>query len=148
MNAIWKCPARERGESMSQKTGWYTWLHHDIPIEWTDNLDERLRYIEENKPAQEQAIRLAAIVAVPEARVPREFVKAGRVYAKARRVYNEAMCVDNEVRRVSEAWQASAGRAYVRAGLAAQDQLLALAREFAPEAPVRGSHLVFPVYVP
>ena len=72
-------------------TGWYTWLHHDVPIEWTNDLDARLRYIEKDKPVHERVIRLAAIVAVPEARVPREYVEAWRAYIDAWRVTQDQL---------------------------------------------------------
>ena len=96
--------------SAERIVGWYTFLHHDEPIEWTADLAERLRYIDKEKPAHEQAARRRCIVAVPAARLP-----AG--YGEAWRAYDEA------------------GRVYVEAGRAAQGELLALALSLVPDAP-------------
>ena len=103
-------------ESQTPITGWYTFLHHMEPIEWTDDLGERLRYIDRAKPVHELAIRRRCIVAVPEERLPAGYAEARRVYFSSRQFY---------------AWE----RVYAEARGAVRGELLALALELVPDAP-------------
>mgnify|MGYP001615385474 CR=1 FL=1 len=41
-----------------EKAGYYWHVHHDKLIEYSDDIDERLRYIKDNKPPEEINIRL------------------------------------------------------------------------------------------
>lgn len=151
----------EEVEQLARETiGWYTWLHHDVAIEWTDDLDERVTYIRTHKPADEVPIRLAAIVAVPEARVPRTYVEAWRankVVWQAFRAMVQAGYAAKETDAFKTAWKA-VGPAYQAAGIGILRErgvsydvvmrrphtlvLLALAAEFAPHAVVRDGVLV------
>ena len=40
---------------------YYTHIHHDQDVEWSDNIQERIDHIHRYKPAKEQALRLALI---------------------------------------------------------------------------------------
>ena len=134
-------------------SGWYTFLHHENPIEWTDDLDERLTYIKRHKPVSEQAIRRRCIVSVPEARLPRAYDEAWRAYAEAtrandeaRRAYDEARRAYDEARRAyAEATRAydEAWRAYDEATRPFHQELVALALALVPDAPWDGRKLVF-----
>lgn len=67
--------------------GFFTFIHHDWPIEWSGNIAERLEFIASNKPKHERATRNRCIVYVPEALLPAPFIEAERVYSEARRVH-------------------------------------------------------------
>jgi len=42
------------------RSGFFRFLHHDMPIEYSANVDERIAYIRAEKPLAERAGRLAA----------------------------------------------------------------------------------------
>lgn len=113
-------------------TGWYTFLHHDQPIEWTHDLAQRLAYIETRKPVHERAIRLRCIVAVPVERLPVGYVEAWWGYVEAWRGSDEAR------RGSDEAW-----RGYDEARRGSAPKLLALALALVPDAPWNGHGLTF-----
>ena len=88
------------------RSGLFRFQHHDVPLEWSNNVDERLEDIARNKPAHEIAGRLAAIRRVPDALVPQTVCEAGRAFKEAQRVYDEAGRAYEEARRVyDEAWR-------------------------------------------
>lgn len=104
---------------------WYTWIHHDTPIEWSDHIQERWEFIRKHKPANEIETRLRCIVEVPSERVPEALRTAGTAYNQAQTAYDQAET------------------AYDQARGAHAPTLLALALELVPDAPCRGSSLVF-----
>lgn len=115
--------------------GWITFGHHDFPIEWTWNLQTRMRVVDTQKPVHERALRRHCIELVPEHRVPVEFVTAWQVSEAAR----EAYCG-------GQAAGPGSATAFQDFGIAREfhaEGLLALALEFVPDAPWNGSELVF-----
>ena len=71
------------------KLGWYWWLHHDTPIEWTDDLDERWDYVMKNKPPLELSVRISAMRPVA-GELPRELVTAREKYYAVEEKYDAA----------------------------------------------------------
>ena len=64
--------------------GYFTLLHHEGPlIEWSDNVMERVKYIEERKDANERPIRLRHIVYLPVEMIPKTLQKAYAEWQKA-----------------------------------------------------------------
>ena len=94
-------------QASDPRSGLFRFQHHDVPLEWSDNVDERLKDIARNKPAHEIAGRLAAIRRVPDALVPQTVCEAGRAYKEAWRASEEAWWAYKEVGRASsEPWRA------------------------------------------
>ena len=51
--------------------GFFTLIHHDGPvIEWSDDITERRRVIDRNKPEHERATRHRCIQYIPESMIP------------------------------------------------------------------------------
>ena len=44
---------------------YYTWLHHETPIEWSDDVNKRKAFIRRMKPKHERLRRFAAIKRIP-----------------------------------------------------------------------------------
>ena len=109
--------------------GWFAYIHHEQRLEWSDNIQERVAYIVMEKPAHEQAIRLACLTHIPTAQVPVAYATARRAYATAWQAY----CAD------IAAW-----RAYATAWQAYGADIAALVSELVPDAPWNGHALVFP----
>ncbi len=77
----------------------YWHVHHDVLVEWSDNIQERIDYIEANKPANEQATRLQLLRPVV-GHLPAEIIEAMEAYDKAGEAYNKAG------KACDEAWEA------------------------------------------
>ena len=135
-------------QASDPRSGWFRFLHHRTPLEWSNNVDERLAYIQKEKPPHEVGGRLAAIIRIPDDAVPlalreawrayeeagwvraeagRAYEEAGRAYEEAGRVREEAWPYEEAGRVHGEAWRAyeeagrvraEAGRAYAEAGRA------------------------------
>ena len=84
-------------QASDPRSGLFRFQHHDVPLEWSNNVDERLEDIARNKPAHEIAGRLAAIRRVPDALVPQTVCEAGRAFKEAEQVREEAEWVCDEV---------------------------------------------------
>jgi len=84
----------------------FAWhVHHNMLVEpLLVPLKERMAYIKECKPAQEQELRLRLLKPV-KGTLPPELIEAGQAYNEARRAYDEA-------------WQA-----YIEAGLACKEMI-------------------------
>src|SRR3990167_502450 len=65
------------------RSGFFRFLHHDKPIEYSANVDERIAYIRAEKPPAERAGRLAAILRIPDALIPVPVVEAQRASDEA-----------------------------------------------------------------
>src|SRR3990167_5159973 len=115
------------------RSGFFRFLHHDKPIEYSANVDERIAYIRAEKPPAERAGRLAAILRIPDALIPVPVVEAQRASDEAWQAWR---AYDEEARGAyAEAHRAYivAQRAYVDAQRAAwADGGLALALSLAP----------------
>lgn len=127
---------------MMTTSGWYTWLHDTTPIEWTDDLEARLRFMK-LEPAAD-AIRFTAIIPVPEDRMPRICTEAVVAMEKARKAYVEAYEGWNYGLAYEQPRQTyeDAQQAYYMARRACAVELLILATEFAPHAALRNGVLV------
>ena len=77
----------------------YWHIHHDILMELSDNIEERIKYINERKPKNEIEIRLRLLKEV-KGKLPEELVEAGKVYYKAMKAYDEAGKAYYEARKV------------------------------------------------
>ena len=94
-------------QATDPRSGLFRFLHHDTPLEWSGNVDERLEYIRTEKPAQEVAGRLATILRVPDEMLPPVLQEAERAYEEAQRAYEEAQRAYQEADRAREkAWRA------------------------------------------
>jgi len=70
----------------------FTLLHHEGPLlEWSDDVMERIKYINEQKPEDERAIRLRHIVFFPEELMGEKLQKADaelqKAYAELQKAY-------------------------------------------------------------
>ena len=74
---------------MKQQTGLFWHVHHEKLLEWCHNYDERVAYIQNKKPEEEQETRLRLFKPV-KGKLPQEVVKASQEYDKARQELNKA----------------------------------------------------------
>ena len=74
--------------------------HHDTLAEYVSDFDERIDDIVQNKPVNEQALRLWLFKLVPMDRLPPELAKATEVCDKAREAYIKAREVYIKAREV------------------------------------------------
>ena len=83
---------------------YYFHLHHDVLLELSWNIEERIDYIKATKSQTEQALRLALIKDVTEW-MPNN--KARAAYVKARAAYFEARAANNKASvAYNKAWAA------------------------------------------
>lgn len=73
-----------------QKSGLFWHIHHDKLVGWTDNIDERIAYIKNNKPSNEIETRLRLMKPV-KGKLPYELVKAVKACYKADKVWDKAV---------------------------------------------------------
>ena len=66
---------------------WYWHIHHDVLLEESEDIEERINYIRNDKPICEIKTRLRLLREVV-GKLPPEFVKVARAYHEARRVCN------------------------------------------------------------
>src|SRR3989344_533512 len=83
---------------MKQQTGLFLHVHHDILLEWCHNYDERVAFIRNEKPKEEQETRLRLFKPF-KGKLPQEVVKAVQELNKARQELNKARQENNK------AWQ-------------------------------------------
>ncbi|MDP2730139.1 MAG: hypothetical protein Q8O55_06635 [Dehalococcoidales bacterium] len=72
------------------ETGFAFHVHHDKLAEFCTDYDERVRYIRENKPKEEQDLRLRLFKLIPESRLPVSLIKARATYDRAWATYYTA----------------------------------------------------------
>ena len=77
---------------MTTKPTLYWHIHHEILLEETTDIQERIDYIRANKPEKEIPLRLKLMTKVqhPE-KLPTRFRKAWEAYYKASKAYDKAM---------------------------------------------------------
>jgi len=96
--------------------GFYWHVHHDNLLEWCYGYQERVDYINEEKPENERKIRLKRFVMLTEEQVamlPKEFTEAWQKYGKLWQKYDELRQKYDELRQKyneasqkrDEAWQ-------------------------------------------
>jgi hypothetical protein len=71
------------------KSGWYRHVHHDRPIEYVWDVDERWNYIVETKPEEEIDTRLTRFAPV-RGKVPDRLVRAWAEFDRERAEYDRA----------------------------------------------------------
>ena len=84
-------------------------IHHEVLLEWSDDIQERIDYIKAHKPPHEVETRLRLLKPVQGALPPKlvkakaaydkardAFVKASVAYAKARDAYDKAKAAYNK----------------------------------------------------
>lgn len=75
------------------KVGWAFHLHHETLVEWCTDYDDRVRFIKDDKPKDEQSLRLRLFKIIPVKQLPREWQKAyaerQKAYAEWRKAYAE-----------------------------------------------------------
>ena len=109
-------------QATDPRSGWFTFVHHDRPLEYSWDIEERIQAIVTTKPTHEIATRLRCLAFVPETEIP-------FAIREARRALAEAQWDLNEARQAYEGAQ----RAYDEA--AWTDDGLALALRHVPNAP-------------
>ena len=67
------------------RPGFFRFLHHDQPIEWSRDVMNRIEYIRTQKPLKEIPGRLAAICRVPDEMISPRLWKAAQACGEARR---------------------------------------------------------------
>ena len=67
------------------RPGFFRFLHHDQPIEWSRDVINRIEYIQTQKPLKEIPGRLAAICRVPDEMISPRLWKAAQACGEARR---------------------------------------------------------------
>ena len=122
---------------MTTKPTLYWHIHHEILIEETTDIQERIDYIKEGKPEDEIPLRLKLMTPVlhPE-KLPVSFRKAWEALIKAREAYDKAWEAYDKVK----AWEAyiKAGEAYIKTSKACAPQIEKLHREEHPDCPWNG----------
>ena len=71
------------------KSGLAFHCHHHILAEYVHNYEERVKYIKENKPAEEQELRLRLFKLIPENRIPGRDSPELTAYSKATTTLNK-----------------------------------------------------------
>lgn len=79
-------------------SGWACWVHHEIPIEYCHSFTERIAYILADKPAHEQAVRLAALTCLPLDRMPHAYNQAKTAHDQAKTAYDQARTAYDQAR--------------------------------------------------
>ena len=74
-------------QASDPRSGLFRFQHHDVPLEWSPDVDDRLFFIAAHKPLHEVEKRLLAILRVPDALVPVELASLGRAFCEAKRAF-------------------------------------------------------------
>ena len=124
-------------------SGFFTFVHHDVPIEYSWDIQARINVILHEKPHNEHETRLRCITYVEERLLPPAFVRASLAYSKVVQASNRA----NRVKR----WLCRTSRAVERAEPAYEcaldcywHALVPLALQLVPDAPWDGEELILP----
>ena len=110
-------------------------VHHLGPhYEWCYDFEERVEYIESNKPAVEIPIRLKWFTIIPPDRLPLKLREATAAYGKATAAYGKARDIYGKARD-----------AYDKAVMECADELALLHAELFPDCPWdEGQQTMFP----
>ena len=134
---------------MTTKPTLYWHIHHEILLEDTTDIQERIDYIKEGKPEDEIPLRLKLMTPVlhPE-KLPSSFRKAREAYCKAWEAYCKAWeAYDKAAEAYDKAMEAydkareaydKAAEAYYKARKACAPQIEKLHREEHPDCPWNG----------
>jgi hypothetical protein len=72
-----------------KKSGFFWHVHHDVLVEWSDNINERIEYIKNVKPKNEVKTRLKLLQPV-KGELPEEVIGAWNAFEKAKNTFNKA----------------------------------------------------------
>ena len=108
-------------------------LHHDRAIEFSANVMERVLYVRQTKPADEQPTRLRAIVYIAPELLPADYAKAWADWDKARADW-------------AKTWAdyAKARADWDNAWMDCAPEITALLHKLVPNCPWNGKTIVFP----
>ena len=81
------------------RSGYFTLIHHNIPIEYSWDIDERLTAIDHRKPKHELAERKRYIVYVPESKIAAKIAALGVAF------YEEWEALDKEWKDLNKKWE-------------------------------------------
>jgi len=152
--------------------GLFTLLHHEGPLlEWSDDVMERIKFINEKKPEDERAIRLRHIVFFPEKLRGKKMWKADaerqkaytewkkaytewkkayaerqKAYTEWKKAYAERQKADAEWQKAYTKWQkadAEWQKAYAEWKKADADKILTYLKKHVKDCKWDGSTLVF-----
>ena len=117
--------------------GLFTLLHHEGPLlEWSDDVMKRVKYINEQKPEHERAIRLRHIVFFPENLWGEKLRKA---YAEWQKECAEWRKADAEWQKAYAEWQ----KADAEWWKADTNKILSYLKQHVKDCKWNGSTLVF-----
>ena len=119
----------------------YYWhIHHEILMEGSENIEERIKYIKSSKPDSEIELRLRLLKEV-KGELPQAYRDAEKAYRDAGKAYRDAdkawRDADKAHRAAEKAWR-DAGRAYLDADKAYQAEIEALHKIECPDCPWNG----------
>ena len=131
----------------------YYWhIHHETLCEFSDNIEERVAYIKNNKSIEEMAVRLRLLREV-KGELPKAYKTACKAYYDARKAYNDAWKAYNDAwkayydagKAYNDAWKAcnDAWKAYNDAGKACKEEIEELHKKECPACPWDG-FTIFP----
>ena len=129
-------------ETNMTKPTLYWHIHHEILLEDTTDIQERIDYIREGKPEKEIPLRLKLMTPVlhPE-KLPSSFRKAREAYCKAREAYDKAReAYDKALEVYIMAGKAydKAREAYIKTSKVYAPQIEKLHKEEHPDCPWNG----------
>ena len=123
-------------QATDPRSGWFTFVHHDRPLEYSWDIEARIKAIVTTKPAHEIATRLRCLAFVPETEIPFAIREAERAYDESRWDVDEARRALAEAQwDLNEARQAYEGAQLAYDEAAWTDDGLALALRHVPNAP-------------
>ena len=93
-----------------QISGFFWHIHHEVLLEWSNDIRERIAYIKDFKPVDQVEIRLRLMQPV-KGELPTAVVEAHKVFDEAEKAYNEAQRAYYEAIKV----HVEAGKAYAAA---------------------------------
>lgn len=77
-------------EYIGPKAGYFTCIHHDVSVEWSNNILHRVEVIKRDKPAREQGVRLMAMCWVSPDRIPPDYATACQAHVIAEQARDTA----------------------------------------------------------
>jgi len=115
----------------NKKLKWYFHIHHDILLEpLIGPLENRIKFIKEDKPKDEIELRLKLLKSV-KGKLPEEFDEAGQNCVEAGQKWDKAgQKYDKAWQKYKEAWQK-----YVEARQKYKPQIEALHKKECPNCP-------------
>ena len=130
--------------------GFFWHVHHNTLMEWSDDINERIKFIRTKKPKEEIKTRLKLLKPV-KGKIPMILINAKRAYYKAENAYfKRYMAVDgaktNSLRKARKAYD-KAEDSYVKAlrCKSVNSRIKALHKKECPDCPWNGkTRTIFP----